>query len=57
LRLRGWLWDRGVRDMAYLAGAMCFVVGIPVEVGDNLNAEDEDRQNQRYGQQAQRESL
>jgi hypothetical protein len=38
LRLRGWLRDRGVRDMAHLASAVGFVVGIRVEVGDNLRA-------------------
>jgi hypothetical protein len=36
LRLRGWLRDRGVRDMAYLAGAVSFVVGVPIKVSDNL---------------------
>ena len=57
LRLRGWLRDCGVRDVAHLAGAVRFVVGIPIEMGNNLHPEDEDRQNQRYDQQAQRESL
>jgi len=36
-----------MRDMANLAGAVSFVVRIPVEVSDNLHAQDEDCENQR----------
>jgi hypothetical protein len=36
LRLRGWLRDCGVRDVAYLARAVSFVVGVPIKVGDDL---------------------
>lgn len=44
-------------DMAHLAGAVIFVVGIPVEVGNDLYTQYEYRQHQQYGQQADRESF
>jgi hypothetical protein len=52
MSLRGRLRDGGVRDVAYLARAVGFVVGISVEMRDNLDAKDEHRKNQRYSQQA-----
>lgn len=39
-------------DVADLAGAMRFVMPIAVMVSHHLRAQDEDRQNQRQGQQA-----
>ena len=47
LGLRRGLRNRRVSDVANLAGAMIFVVGVPVEVADNLHAQHEHRQNQR----------
>ena len=44
-------------NVANLTGAMRFVVGIAVKVSDNLNAKDQYRQDQRYGEQTQREAL
>ena len=49
--------DRRMSDMADLAGAMGFVMRVTIEMGHNLNAEDEDRQNQRCGDQTEGESL
>ena len=48
LRLRRRLWNRRVRDMADLAGAVSFVVPVAVIVGDNLRAQNEDRQDERH---------
>jgi hypothetical protein len=38
LRLRGRLRDRRMGDMAHLARAVSFVMGLPIEVGDDLDA-------------------
>lgn len=52
LRLRGRLWNRGMNDVADLAGAMRFVMRIAIIVGHYLRAKNEYRQYERYGQQA-----
>ena len=46
LRLRGWLRDRGVRDVANLAGAMGFVVISAVRMCDDLRPQRENAQNE-----------
>jgi hypothetical protein len=48
LRLRGRSRDRRMGDMAHLARAMSFVMGVPIKVGDDLDAQDQYRQDQRY---------
>lgn len=45
--MRGWLGDRRMGDVAHLACAVIFVVGVPVKVGDNLYAENEYREDKR----------
>jgi len=52
--LSGRLRDGRVGDMADLASAVRFVVGVPVEVRDNLHAQRKYRHHQRYGQQPER---
>jgi hypothetical protein len=56
LRLRRWLWNGRMRNMADLAGAVSFVMPVAIIVGNYLGAQNEDRQDERYGDESKRKS-